>query len=158
MSKYQWLLALHVSGAFLFLGGVVVAWVLGIAAARRERPSEVALLMRLAGVGTALTGPGLGLAILFGLWLVFDLDAYGFFDFWVIAALVLVVLSGALGGAGGKRDKETRVYAERLATEGDLPSAELAARVRDPVALSLNAASSLFGFIVLALMIWKPGA
>jgi hypothetical protein len=30
--------------------------------------------------------------------------------------------------------------------------------VRDPLALSLNLASSLLGFAILVLMIWKPGA
>jgi uncharacterized membrane protein len=158
VSKYQWLLFLHVSGAFLFLGGVVLAWVLGTAAALRERPSEIALLMRMAAAAGVAIGIGLVLALVFGLWLVFDLDQYGLWDGWVVTALVLVVLSGALGGRGGSRDKTTRQLAERLAGQGDVPSAELRAQVRDPVALGFNLASSLLGFAILALMIWKPGA
>jgi hypothetical protein len=152
------LLFLHVTGAFLFLGGVVVAWVLGIAAALRKRPSEIALLLGLTGTAAAAIGLGLLLSIVFGLWLVFDLDQYDLWDGWVIAALVMWALSGALGGAAGRRDKETRLFAERLAAEADVPSNELVARVRDPVALSLNIASSLLGFAILAIMIWKPGA
>ena len=66
--------------------------------------------------------------------------------------------SAGRSGAGGKRDKETRLLAERLAAGGDTPSGELQARVRDPVALSLNLASSLLGIAILVLMIWKPGA
>ena len=158
MGKYEWLLFFHVTGAFLFLGGAVVAWVLGIAAARRERPSEIALLLGLTGPAAAAIGLGMMLTIVFGLWLVFDLEVYDLWDGWVIASLVMWALSGALGGAGGKRDKETRRLAERLAAEADVPSSELAARVRDPVALSLNIASSLLGFAILAVMIWKPGA
>jgi uncharacterized membrane protein len=158
MSKYEWLLFLHVTGAFLFLGGVVVAWVLGIAAARRDRPAEIAVLLGLTGTAAAAIGLGMMLTIVFGLWLVFDVDAYSLWDGWVVAAIVMWALSGALGGAGGKRDKATRLLAERLASEGDAPSQELAARVRDPVALSLNVASSLLGFAILAVMIWKPGA
>ncbi len=158
MDKYEWLLFFHVTGAFLFLGGAVVAWVLGIAAARRERPSEIALLLGLTGPAAAAIGLGMMLTIVFGLWLVFDLEVYDLWDGWVIASLVMWVLSGALGGAGGKRDKETRRLAERLATEADVASSELTARVRDPVALSLNIASSLLGFAILAVMIWKPGA
>ncbi len=158
MGKYEWLLFFHVTGAFLFLGGAVVAWVLGIAAARRERPSEIALLLGLTGTAAAAIGLGMMLTIVFGLWLVFDLEVYDLWDGWVIASLVMWALSGALGGAGGKRDKETRRLAERLAAEADVPSSELAARVRDPVALSLNIASSLLGFAILAVMIWKPGA
>jgi len=151
------LLFLHVTGAFLFLGGVVVAWVLGIAAALRKRPSEIALLLGLTGTAAAAIGLGLLLSIVFGLWLVFDLDQYDLWDGWVIAALVMWALSGALGGTAGRRDKETRLFAERLAAEADVPSNELVARVRDPVALSLNIASSLLGFAILAIMIWKPG-
>jgi uncharacterized membrane protein len=158
VDKYEWLLFLHVTGAFLFLGGVVVAWVLGTAAAFRELPGEIALLLRLTGIAAAAIGLGMLLTLAFGLWLVFDLDEYDLWDGWVIAALVLWVLSGALGGAGGKRDKETRLLAERLAAEGDVPSRELVARVRDPLPLSLNIASTLLGLAILALMIWKPGA
>jgi uncharacterized membrane protein len=158
MGTYEWLLFLHVSGAFLFLGGAVVAWVLGIAAARRERPSEIALLLRLTGAAAASVGLGMLLTIVFGLWLVFDLDAYDLWDGWVVAALVMWLLAAGLGGQGGKRDKETRRFAERLAIEADVPSDELRARVRDPLALSLNIASTLLGFAILALMIWKPGA
>ncbi len=158
MTKYEWLLFLHVTGAFFFLGGVVVAWVLGIVAARRELPSEIALLLRLSGAAAAAIGIGMLLTIVFGLWLVFDLDFYDLWDGWIVAALVMWVLAGALGGAGGKRDKETRLLAERLAAGGDAPSGELQARVRDPIAVSLNLASSLLGIAILVLMIWKPGA
>ena len=158
MGKYEWLLFLHVTGAFFFLGGVVVAWVLGFAAARRELPSEIALLLRLTGAAAAAIGIGMLLTIVFGLWLVFDLDFYDIGDGWIVAALVLWLLSGTLGGAGGKRDRETRLLAERLAAGDDAPSGELQARVRDPIALSLNLASSLAGIAILVLMIWKPGA
>jgi hypothetical protein len=40
---YQWLLFFHVTGAFLLLGGGVVAAALNLAALRRE-PSEILLL------------------------------------------------------------------------------------------------------------------
>ena len=146
------------TGAFLFLGGVVVAWVLGIAAALRRTPSEIAVLLRLTSVAAVSIGLGLFLTLAFGLWLVFDLDFYDITDGWILAALVMWVVAGALGGQGGKRDKETRLYAERLAAEGNQPSAELDARVRDPLALAFNLGSSLLGFAILALMIWKPGA
>jgi hypothetical protein len=42
VTKYDWLLLVHISGAFLFLSGSVVAGVLALAAMQRERPSEVA--------------------------------------------------------------------------------------------------------------------
>ena len=157
MTKYDWLLFFHVTGAFLFIGGIVVAWALGIATALRERPSEIALLMRLTGTAARAIGLGMLLTVAFGLWLV-DVAGYGYGDGWIVAALVMWVLSGALGGLAGKRDKATRQFAEELAARDDTPSAELQARVRDPIPLTLNIASSLLGFAILAVMIWKPGA
>jgi uncharacterized membrane protein len=158
VGKYEWLMFFHVTGAFLLLGGVVVAWVLGFAALRRHTPSEIALLFRLTGVAAASIGLGMLLTLGFGIWLVVDLDEFEITEGWILAALIMWVVAGALGGRGGRRDKETRLYAERLAAEGDAPSAELDARVRDPVALAFNVGSSVLAFAILVLMIWKPGA
>lgn len=157
MGKYEWLLFLHVTGAFLFLGGTVAAGVLNIAALRRERPSEIAVLLRLIGRAVIAFGIGFFLVVIFGLWLV-HVASYSFGDGWVIGALVLFALSNALGGVGGSRDKATRQLAEQLAASGDQPSAELRARLRDPLSLALNYGAGLTAFAVLVLMIWKPGA
>ena len=59
---------------------------------------------------------------------------------------------------GGKRAEPARELAERLAPENDEPSPELKARVRDPLALTLDYGAAVLGFAVLVLMIWKPGA
>ena len=68
------------------------------------------------------------------------------------------VLSNALGGIGGKREKKVRELAERLTAEGDVPNADLSARLRDPVLLALSWGSGIVVIAILALMIWKPGA
>jgi hypothetical protein len=67
-------------------------------------------------------------------------------------------VANALGGAGGGRDKRTRELAEQLAAGGDQPSAELRARLRDPLTLALSWGSGIVVIAILALMIWKPGA
>jgi uncharacterized membrane protein len=157
MGKYELLLFLHVTGAFLFLGGLVMAFVLGVAAQRRERPSEIALLYKLTARLGVTFGLGFFMLLIFGLWLV-HVAGYSFGDGWVIGALVLFVLSIALGGIAGPRDKATRVLAEELAAAGDQPSAALKARLRDPVTLALGNGSALAAVAVLVLMIWKPGA
>ena len=158
MTKYDWLLFLHVTGAFLFIGAAVVAWVLGIAAVTRERPSEIALLLGLTRFAAIGFGVGTTLLLVFGIWLVIYLDEYAIGDGWIVAALVLFVLSLVIGGLGGSRDKRTRMLAQRLAGEGDAPSPELTAAVRDTRALLYNLASTLAGFVILVLMIYKPGA
>jgi uncharacterized membrane protein len=159
VSKYDWLLFFHVSGAFLLVGGSVTAAALNISALRRERPSEIAVLLGLTRVAVIAIYAGVLLTLVFGLWLVSASPlGYGYGDAWVIAALVLWVLANAAGGAGGKREEETRKLAERLAGEGDLPNAELSTRLRDPVTLTLEYGSGLAILVILVLMIWKPGA
>jgi uncharacterized membrane protein len=157
VDSYDWLLFLHVTGAFMVLGGTVMAGVFNISALRRERPSEIALLLGLIRIGVASIGVGMVLTLVFGLWLVAHVD-YGWGDAWIVTSLLLWVVANALGGIGGARDKEARKLAELLAAEGDAPSAELSARLRDPVSLALNWGSGVVVIAILALMIWKPGA
>jgi uncharacterized membrane protein len=100
---------------------------------------------------------GMVLTLGFGLWLVHDVG-YGWGETWIVLALVLWVLSNALGGIGGRREKKVRELAERLTAEGDVQSPELSARLRDPVWLALSWGSAIVAIAILALMIWKPGA
>jgi uncharacterized membrane protein len=157
VDRYHWLLVFHMAGALLLLGGAVFAGILNAAALRRERPSEIAVLYRLARIAVTAISVGLPLVLVFGIWLVADLDFVKWSQTWVILALVGWALAGALGGAGGKREKETRLLAERLAAEGDTPSPELQARMRDPLTLVLSWGSGVVVLGILALMIWKPG-
>ena len=157
MDRYQWLVFLHVTGAFLVLGGAVFAGILNFFAMRRDRPSEVVTLYSLVRYAAAAIGVGMFVTLGLGLWLVEDVD-YSWGDAWIVLALILWAIAGALGGQGGKRERETRELAERLAAEGDAPSAELRARMRDPVTLALSWGSGVAVLAILALMIWKPGA
>ncbi len=157
MSTYQWLLALHVLAAFLMLGGGVVAGALHTAAMRRERPSEVAALLGLIRGGVILAGVGSLAALVFGMLLVSHMNL-SMGDSWLSAAFALWLVSLALGGAGGRPMRHARNLAEKLAAEGDQPSAELKAKVAAPVPLLLNWGSGVVTVILLVVMIWKPGA
>jgi uncharacterized membrane protein len=157
LSTNDWLLFLHITGAFLLLGGGVVAGALNIAALRRDRPSEIVLLFGLIRIAVASIMIGTLLAFVFGLWLVHEVG-YGYGDGWVIAAIVLLVVANALGGIGGRREEQTAKYAAELAARGDAPSPELRRRVRDPVSLALSYGSGLVLVAILTIMIWKPGA
>jgi uncharacterized membrane protein len=145
------------AGAFLVVGGATLAGIFNIAALRRDVPSEIAVLFRLTRVAVVSVMVGMTVALIFGLWLVADLGYVKWSNGWVIAALILWVVANALGSSGGKRDKETRELAEQLATQGDQPSPELRARLRDPLTLALSWGSGLVVLAILALMIWKPG-
>src|SRR6478672_7056301 len=157
MSTYQWLLVFHVTGAFLLLGGGAIAAALNLSALGRERPSEIVLLFGLIRIAVIAISVGTALAFVFGLWLVHE-AGYGYFDGWIVAAFVLLIVANALGGAGGKRDQATAKLARELAASGDAPSAELRARVHDPISLALSYGSGLVLVVILALMVWKPGA
>jgi uncharacterized membrane protein len=157
VDTYHWLLALHVSGAFLLVGGAVLAAVFAFVAQRSARPSEIALFLGLTRVAVVAIGIGAVLTLVLGLWLVHDRD-YSFGDAWIVLAVVLWFVSAGLGSAGGKRDRKTRELAERLAAESDEVTPELRARLRDPVAMAMSWGSGFAMLVVLALMIWKPGA
>jgi uncharacterized membrane protein len=157
VSTYDWLLFLHMTGAFLLVGGGVVAGALNISALRRDRPSEILLLFGLIRIAVAAIIVGSILVLVFGLWLV-DEAGYGFGDGWVIAAIVLLIAGNALGGYAGSRDARTAKLAQELVAAGDAPSRELQARVRDPIVFVGNYGSGLILIALLAIMIWKPGA
>src|SRR5204863_6165424 len=160
MSLYQWLLFFHVTGAFFLIGGIVVAGILNVAAiARDRRPSEVATLFGLIRYAVPLIGAGMLLTLAIGLWLVHEAPfSYGYGDTWVFAAIVLWLIAGWLGGIDGRYQRQTGELARRLAADGDAPSAELNARLRNVRALAISYGSGLAAFAVLGIMIWKPGA
>jgi uncharacterized membrane protein len=158
VSKYDWLLFLHVTGAFFLVGATVAAAAFTIMSRLRERPSEIATLMSLVRFTLPFIYAGVALTLVFGLWLVHAAgQGYSYGDGWIVAALVLWVAANALGGAGGAQETKIREYAEELAAQDDAPSAELRARLRAPLPLALNFGSGLVVFTILALMIWKPG-
>ena len=156
MTAYHWLLFLHLCGAFLFVSGAVVAGTLQLAAMRRDRPSEIAMLLGLSRVGVALVGLGALMTLGFGIALA-DHLGFGLAPAWIQAALGLWVASMALGGIGGRGARHTRYLAEELAAAGDRPSPELQALVRDRRALWLSNASGLMVFAIIVLMVWRPG-
>ena len=158
MSLYQWLLFFHVTGVFFLIGGIVVAGILNLAAIVKDRrPSEVAALYTLIRFAVPLIGAGLLLTLVIGLWLVHNVG-YGYGQTWIVAAIVLWVVSSALGNIDGKYQRQTGELAQRLAAEVDAPSPELRARLLNPQALVISYASGLTAFAILGLMIWKPGA
>jgi uncharacterized membrane protein len=157
VSLYQWLLFFHVTGAFFLIGGIVIAGILNFAAIVKDRPpSQVATLYGLIRFAVPLIGVGLLLTLAIGLWLVHNVG-YSYGDTWIVLAIVLWVVASALGNVDGKYQRQTGELAQRLAAEGDAPSLELRARLRNPRALVISYGSGLMAFAVLGLMIWKPG-
>ena len=159
MTLYHWLLFFHLLGAFALFAGAAVAGTLQIGAMRRERPSEIALLLGLVRPMVLVIGLGSLGALGFGIWLTRDdPDGVALGDGWVVAAIVLWLAAGALAGPAGKRLRQARELAERMAADGDRPSETLHAAVADSTALALNYASFALVIAILVLMVFKPGA
>ena len=119
----------------------------------------MATLFGLIRYAVPLIGAGMLLTLAIGLWLVHEAPfSYGYGDTWVIAAIVLWLIAGWLGGIDGRYQRQTGELARRLAADGDAPSAELNARLRNVRALAISYGSGLAAFAVLGIMIWKPGA
>jgi uncharacterized membrane protein len=157
LSTYDWLLALHVTGAFFLVGGSVMAATLNVLALRSSVPSESAQLLRLIKTAVVFIGAGAVLTLVLGLWLVHHVG-YSYGELWVWGAILLWVISSALGSVGGRHQEKTRELAERLAAERDAPNDELRALLRDRRGNAMSYAAGLATLLILVLMIWKPGA
>jgi uncharacterized membrane protein len=152
--SYEWLLFGHLAGAFLFVGGAITAAVLRVAAMRRERPGEIAVLLRATRLAIPPIAIGLLLAIGFGFWLTSRLDI-SLGATWLTLTFVLIGWILVVGELTGRQDRKTRELAEQLG-KTDGPSDEVHRRLRDPVNLALTASLLVATVAVVALMIWKP--
>jgi uncharacterized membrane protein len=151
----DWALFLHLAGVLLFVGGSIAVTALRLLAIGKERPSESATLLRAVRPLVPLVGTGLLLTLAAGAWLANELRV-PYDSGWLQVTYVLVVWLGVVGAIAGRLDRRTRELAERAAAEGDRPSAELARRLRDPVALTLDASMLVATVAIVALMVWKP--
>jgi uncharacterized membrane protein len=157
VSTYDWLVMIHVTGAFLLVGGGAAAGILNLRARYADRPSEIALLMQLISrVAVPAIGIGAITTLVIGIWLVHH-AGYSYGTFWVWAAIILWVVATALGGRGGRYQARAGQEAARLAKDGDVVTPQLRALVRDPVGNALSYGSGLVLVLILVLMIWKPG-
>jgi len=155
LTRYRLALFFHLLGALLFVAGIILAGVAFEAARRRQRPADIALLLALTRVGVALVGIGALLVLGFGLWLV-HLGGFGYGAGWIDAAIVLYLAALALGAIGGRRPKQARRLATRLAAEDVPASAELRALLNDPLSLAANYTSAAAVLAILVLMVFQP--
>jgi hypothetical protein len=158
VSFEDWIFAFHLMSAATLVGSLVMSWIVVVSLLSAHTPTSTINLGRVGMVGTVTTVVGLVGAIAFGVWLAILREAYHVWDGWVIAALVLWAAYGGVGGRASKRYARARDRARALAAEGDAPSGELKALVRDPRALTLHVVSAGFVLLLLLDMIFKPGA
>lgn len=159
MSSDDWILALHVLSGFAFVASMVLFWVLVLAVRRTDLPTTTAAMEPVAKVGNAAGMIGATGTIVFGVWLAFSVGGYDIWDGWIIAALVLWVLSGWAGSRTAAEYTRGLEKAKELLAAGETePSAELRAINRTQRGLVMHVVTSLAVLLILVDMIWKPGA
>ena len=157
MSLYDWLLFLHVLGAFALVGALTLFSIVIVATWRAERPSDIAAFAGLTRVGGLLVGVGTLMTVVFGVWLAIEVDQYRVWDGWVIAALVLWAIMAETGRRSADAYRTIGAEAARLALSDDSPRPELRAKVHGGQAVGMQLASTAAVLVILADMIWKPG-
>ena len=139
--SYDWLLFLHVLSAFTMVAGA--ALFMGTLLALRRKPDTV-IAARMAPAATILWGVGSLAVIVFGIWLALHVSVYSITDGWIIAAIVLWAIGGAIGGRIGKGYSSLR--------DGAIGAMELN---------QLTIMNVVLAIVLLAIlidMIYKPGA
>ncbi len=133
---YDTLLFLHLLGAFVSFVtvGIFVAWGFGAPVHRGS--------FQLADWAWNVSGV---LLTIFGIWLALYIDSYELWDGWILGALVLLGISGALG-ALARRDA-----LEVITDDG-------AASISGTRASLWNWLRTISIVLILVLMVWKPGA
>jgi uncharacterized membrane protein len=159
VSLDQWLLALHVLGAFAYVGGVVLFWILIVAVRTIDTPEATTRMEPIVKVGNAAVGIGGIGTIALGIWLAFAVDSYAIWDGWIIAALVLWAVAAAFGQRTGVAYMRGMTKARELEAAGQTgANAELLALNRTTDGVVLHFLTSVAVLLILLDMIFKPGA
>jgi len=159
VSLDQWLLALHVLGAFAYVGGVVLFWILIVAVRTIDTPEATTRMEPIVKVGNAAVGIGAIGTIALGIWLAFAVDSYAIWDGWIIAALVLWAVAAAFGQRTGVAYMRGMTKARELEAAGQTgANAELLALNRTTDGVVLHFLTSVAVLLILLDMIFKPGA
>lgn len=154
-----WILALHLLAAFALVGSLTLYAIATVAARRIENPDQALALGRVVAAGTIALRAGLVGAPVFGIWLVFIVKGYSISNGWIVAALVLWLIVGALGDRSVVESKKATRLAESLRSDGrEGPDDGLSGALRSRAVLVLHAGAAVAAIAILVLMIWKPGA
>jgi len=159
VSFVDWALVVHVLSAFAYVAGLVVFWVLIVAVRKTDTPAETLRMEPIVKIGGVAVGIGATGTIVVGIYLAFAVGSYAIWDGWIIAAIVLWAISGALGQRTGAAYMEGMEKARELDAAGKTgPDERLLALNRTQAGLVLHSLTSLVVLLILLDMIFKPGA
>jgi uncharacterized membrane protein len=145
VSRYDWLLFLHLLGAVAVFAAIATYSAVLVEAGRPGTTGSLVPLVRVAGI---LFDVGGLLLVVFGIWLAFEAD-YGLTDAWVLAALVVYAAAAYAG---------TRTRVRLLAARGAASEGSLRDVIRKQRAIPMYLLTVVTVLVLLVLMIFKPGA
>jgi uncharacterized membrane protein len=152
---YDWTLALHLLAAFAVAAALVLFSVLVYSGRRMTTLAQTRVLFRVAPAATPLIVGGSVLVLVLGVVLAIDHEDYELWNGWIIAAIVLWALLGAVGQRTGKY----YTAIQELAESGDASAEpEVLARLRAPTGARLHLANVAIFVLLVLDMIFKPGA
>lgn len=152
---YELALFLHILSAFFLFAGAFAAAAAQEVARRRSDPAGIAGCLRVARIGALSVMPATVAVLAFGLWLM-ALGGYTFAEMWIANSLSLLVVAAVLGALGGRRPRQARELAERMAAGGGGEEARIRALLNDRTSLVLNYAATVAIVVALGLMVFKP--
>jgi uncharacterized membrane protein len=159
MNWGEFLLFVHVLGAFALVGATAIFWALILTAYRADRPSTILALAPAARLATGLVIVGTIITLVFGIWLALYDDEYEIFDFWIIGAIVLWVVATETGRRGGTHHAQEEPVLRALADSGrDEMTPEARTAVPNRTGIRFDLVSTVAVLLILILMIFKPGA
>jgi uncharacterized membrane protein len=141
------------------VAAMILFWVLIVAVRRTDTPEGTLRMGPVTRVAGAAIGIGMGGTIALGVWLAFSVGGYDIWDGWIVAAIVLWVVTAALGQRVNTAYEAGTKKAQELQAAGQIgPSAELLALNRTSKGLVLQFVVSIVVLLIVIDMIWKPGA
>src|SRR5687767_5911115 len=158
MSRYDWLLFVHITSGLAFFAAYTIVSAVLIAGQRTASAATVRALLRLASPADVLAWIGATATLVFGVWLAVDLDAYELWDGWVVGAFALWLVAEEVIRREDLVFKEARRIARATTVGARERAGEVPAVLRSRHALVMHLFGSLALLGMLFLMIFKPGA
>ena len=159
MSRYDWLLFLHLVSALSFVAAYTIVSVVLIGGRRVTSAETARALLRLARPADVLAWVGATGTLVFGVWLAVDVDAYRLWDGWILGALALWIVAEEVIRREDLFFRQARrsmwAAQARSAREG---ATTVPALLRSRHALAMHVVGSVALIGLFALMIFKPGA